>query len=240
MSDQNGPALSRDAVVDRALALADAEGLDAVTIRRLGQDFGVTPMALYWHVRNKDELLEAMGDALFADVDTSFDEGGSWADQLGVLLERLVAALRAHPGSVELAFPRILANEIGLVLTETALRLLREGGFTVRQGADIAAQALRTAVTLVSTEPGANVGEDPEIHEQLMAAKRQAIASLPRDRYPNLVDSEDALFACEDAEVYYDSGIELFMAGVIATAGLAGRSERSRTAKTSTRSSRPA
>jgi AcrR family transcriptional regulator len=49
-----GPALSREAVIDRALDVADREGLAAVSIRRIAQDFDVTPMALYWHVKNKD------------------------------------------------------------------------------------------------------------------------------------------------------------------------------------------
>jgi AcrR family transcriptional regulator len=49
--------LSRAAVVDRALWLADAEGVEALTIRRLAQELGVTPMALYWHFRNKEELI---------------------------------------------------------------------------------------------------------------------------------------------------------------------------------------
>ena len=51
-----------EAIIDRALALADREGLDAVSIRRIAQDLGVTPMALYWHVKNKEELLAAMGE----------------------------------------------------------------------------------------------------------------------------------------------------------------------------------
>src|SRR5215469_5319588 len=49
--------LSRAAVVERALALSDADGLEAVTIRRLATELGVSPMALYWHFRTKDELL---------------------------------------------------------------------------------------------------------------------------------------------------------------------------------------
>ena len=60
--------LSRDAIVECALAVMDVEGPDSVTIRRIAQEFGVTPMALYWHVANKDELLAAMGDALLAGV----------------------------------------------------------------------------------------------------------------------------------------------------------------------------
>ena len=49
--------------------MADLDGLAAVSIRRIAQDFGVTPMALYWHVKNKDELLAAMGDRILSAVD---------------------------------------------------------------------------------------------------------------------------------------------------------------------------
>ena len=73
--DRSGPdqrcrrPLSREAVIDHALAVADLDGLDAVSIRRIAQDFGVTPMALYWHVKNKDELLAAMGDRILSVID---------------------------------------------------------------------------------------------------------------------------------------------------------------------------
>lgn len=50
-------ALSREIVVKRAIAIADAEGLQAVTIRRVAKELGVTPMALYWHFKDKNELL---------------------------------------------------------------------------------------------------------------------------------------------------------------------------------------
>ena len=56
-------------MIDRALDVADREGLPAVSIRRIAQDFDVTPMALYWHVKNKDELLAAMGDRVLDVVD---------------------------------------------------------------------------------------------------------------------------------------------------------------------------
>ena len=51
--------LSRETIVASAVALADAEGLEAVTIRRLAQEHGVTPMAMYWHFSDKDSLLDA-------------------------------------------------------------------------------------------------------------------------------------------------------------------------------------
>ena len=63
--------LSKRAVVDRALKLADADGLDTLTIRKLAQDLGVTPMALYWHFRSKDDLLEGMAEQVWSEIDVT-------------------------------------------------------------------------------------------------------------------------------------------------------------------------
>jgi AcrR family transcriptional regulator len=65
----NRTTLTPRAVVEGALALADAEGLEAVTIRRLAKRLGVTPMALYWHFHSKDELLEGVAASIFEEVD---------------------------------------------------------------------------------------------------------------------------------------------------------------------------
>src|SRR5713226_3132955 len=70
--------LSRSAVVDRALALADSDGVDALTIRRLATELGVTPMALYWHFRSKEELLAGLGDQIWSELDTDVDTAAPW------------------------------------------------------------------------------------------------------------------------------------------------------------------
>ncbi len=89
--------LSRAAIVDRALSIADAEGLDAVTIRRLGQELGVTPMALYWHVKNKEELLDAMGDRLFDDVVIDAAAGTPGRETAAASSRRCSRHCAAHP-----------------------------------------------------------------------------------------------------------------------------------------------
>jgi TetR/AcrR family tetracycline transcriptional repressor len=210
--------LSRDAIVDRAVAIADAEGLDAVSIRRLGQEFGVTPMALYWHVQNKDELLEAMGDRIFAGLDVPRDPSSPWEQRLRELMDGLLAGLRRHPALLPLAFPRVVASPDGLELTEIALQILRDGGFSAREAANIAAHALRTAIGLIADEPGTESGRpDPE-HEQTLARKRAVVAGLPAELYPRLLESAEDLFDCEDQDAYDELGVELFVAGVLALA----------------------
>ena len=205
--------LNRDAVIERALALADVEGIDAVTIRRLGQEFGVTPMALYWHVKNKDELLDAMGDALYSGIRVGSRATGPWYEQLRYVLAELVAGLRSHPGSLSLAYRRILVSEDGLTLTEYTLGLLRDAGFGVRQSAEMATSALQTAIMLVGSEPGAERGvPDDEVSAHL-DAKRAALNLLPIERYPRLREAADDMLHCDDPEAYYRTGIALFVEG---------------------------
>src|ERR1700723_2082588 len=82
--------LSKRAVVDRALKLADADGLDTLTIRKLAQDLGVTPMALYWHFRSKEDLLEGVAERVWDEIDVNVDPAAPWADRLAGILRSLV------------------------------------------------------------------------------------------------------------------------------------------------------
>jgi TetR/AcrR family tetracycline transcriptional repressor len=204
--------LSRAAIVDRALAVADAEGLGAVTIRRIAQEFGVTPMALYWHVSNKDELLAAMGESFFDGLSIPVRE--PWGDDLRAIMEGLVEALRKHPAAAPLAAQRIMSCEAGQELTERAFALLRTAGFSVVQTADIGRTALQTAVMLVTSEAGSELEVAAAEREAHMQAKLAALKGLPADRFPNLLACADSLADCEDEQAYYDFGIDLFVTGV--------------------------
>jgi TetR/AcrR family tetracycline transcriptional repressor len=208
------PELSRAAIIERALALADSESLAAVSIRRLATAFHVTPMALYWHVKNKDELLAAMGDDFYDHIEVADLPDRDWLEAVGLIVDRLIAALRRHPASAPLAVARVLHSERGRVLTEFTLQTLRDAGFSVNQSADIARTALQTAVTLVAGLPGAEVTVRAEERDAALAQKRAEIAMLPADQYPCLRISVDALTQCEDADGYFESGTEFFLAGV--------------------------
>lgn len=208
------PSLSRDAVVDRGLAIADAEGLSAVSIRRIAQDFSVTPMALYWHVKNKDELLAAMGDRILEVIEIPDPETTVGADGLRRLLSVLIDGLRQHPGCTALAQVRILQCDTGRQLAELALKILRDFGFSVQQSSNLARAALQTALVLVADRPGAETAVPEEDRDAVMAVKRAALNNLPIDRFPNLVECAESLTNCPDESEYYAEGIELYLAGV--------------------------
>lgn len=213
-SGTDAPALSRDAVIDHALALADVEGPAAVSIRRIAQDFGVTPMALYWHVKNKDELLAAMGDRILENVHLPDTDPDAGLAELHGVLAALVAALDQHPACSGLAQQRVLVSNQGRILAEGSLDILRRSGFDVRQSANLSRAALQSAIMLVSGRPGAETTTPQDERAAVLAHKRAALTGLPSDRFPHLVECADALTDCDDEAAYYGAGIDLFMAGV--------------------------
>jgi TetR/AcrR family tetracycline transcriptional repressor len=206
--------LSRSAIVEHALAIADREGLEAVTIRCVAQDFDVTPMALYWHVENKDELLAAMGDSFFDGIFGRFVPTGRWDDQLRAIVYALIEALRQHPSAVQLAMPRVLLCDDGRALAEYTLELLRGVGFTVPKAADSARTALQTAIRLVADHPGLETQVAASERAAVLAGKRAMLAGLPPERYPRLVEAADALTDCDDVDAYFNFGVEMFITGV--------------------------
>ena len=211
--------LSKAAVVERALALADELGLEALTIRRLAQELGVTPMALYWHFRSKEELLAGLGDRVWAEIDVDIDAAADWPAQLRGLLESLVAMLRAHPSASQLLLAgEKMHGEASIMATETALAVLRRGGFSPEQASEIARNAMWTGLTLVMSEPGFDPAGTPEERTEVMRQSRIRLAMLPPDRFPRVVEAAGPLTACDDPDFHYQFGIDMFIAGVVTVA----------------------
>jgi AcrR family transcriptional regulator len=209
--------LSKDAVVGKALALGDAEGLEALTVRRLAQELGVTPMALYWHFRNKEELLAALAERIWSEIDTDIDAAAGWPDQLRGLLESLVRVLRAHPCASQLLVAGEKQSESALKATEVTLGVLRSGGFDPVQAGEIAGSALWTGLMLVMSEPGFDPGLTEAERAEKIRRARVHLAVLPPERYPCLVDGAAAMTAY-DPDFHYRFGVDLFIAGVEAMA----------------------
>jgi TetR/AcrR family transcriptional regulator, tetracycline repressor protein len=218
-SPQASPKLSKAAVVQRALALADELGLEALTIRRLAQELGVTPMALYWHFRSKEALLAGLGDQVWAEIDINVDPAADWPAQLRGVLESLVAVLRGHPSASQLLLgAQKLHGEASIMVTEMTLAVLQRGGFTPEQASEIARSALWTGLTLVMSEPGFDPAGTVEERSELMRQRRIRLAMLPPSRFPCVVEAAGPLTTCDDLEFHYQFGIDVFIAGVVAVA----------------------
>ncbi len=217
--DGGRPRLSKRAVTDRALKLADADGLDTLTIRKLAQDLGVTPMALYWHFRSKEDLLEGVAERVWGEIDVNVDPSAPWPDQLAGLLTSLVNVLRAHPSAPRLVLEHEKRNEAALRATEVTLGVLRGAGFDPRYASEIARSTLWTGITLVMSEPGYHPELSDADHAEQLRRARIELAMLPAARYPRLIECAAPMTACDDPEFHYRLGIELFIDGVRAAAG---------------------
>ena len=217
-ADPQRPRLSKTTVVGQAIALADAEGLDALTIRRLAQELGVTPMALYWHFRNKDELLNGLSDQFWSEIDTDVDDAAPWPEQLRTLLGSLVQVLREHPSASQLLASGEKQSPAALEAIEVTLEVLRRGGFDPRRASAIARNGLWTGLMLAMSEPGygPSLGEGERAEQQ--RRNRIRLAMLPPDRYPCLVEAAEPMTDCDDPDFHYRFGIDLFIRGVQAMA----------------------
>ncbi len=114
--------LSREIIASKALELTDSEGLDGLSMRKLGAELGVEAMSLYHYVSSKDDLLDALVELLCAEVelpcqasstDASWD---AWKDEVRSALMSLYTMLRRHPAAVELMTHRPINGPHGLEL----------------------------------------------------------------------------------------------------------------------------
>jgi AcrR family transcriptional regulator len=210
--------------VTAAFAIADSEGMEALTIRRLAKELGVTPMALYWHFADKQTLLDALADQLWADaysaIASSPDLAG-WSE-LRHILDSLIASFRRHPGLAPLAPFRATACDAGLEVTERTLALLEELGFTVQKAADLARFALCAAIMLVGNRPGADAPEGVDLEDH-MRRKRADFAALPPQRYPHIAEALDFLMVSDSSDLYFCGGVDLIIDGMKAQSAAALR-----------------
>jgi TetR/AcrR family transcriptional regulator, tetracycline repressor protein len=209
--------LTKAAVADQALRLADAAGLDALTLRKLAQELGVTPTALYWHFQSKDELLSGLADRVWTEVDTDVEDTAPWPTQLRGLLESLLRVLRAHPAAADLLLHSKKQGQSCLRVAEVTLEILRRAGFDPRYASETARSALWAGLMLVASEPGKG---SPSAEGRAESQRRQQIvfATLPVSRYPRLVECAVPMAACDDPDFHYELGVSAFIAGVEATA----------------------
>ncbi|MEV6283297.1 TetR/AcrR family transcriptional regulator C-terminal domain-containing protein [Kribbella sp. NPDC051770] len=201
-------------VVDSALELADTEGLDAVTLRRLAQLHEVTPMALYRHFSDKLDLLNALGDRLLADIELPEPSERPWEERLRQMLTAFVAALRPHPRVAGLTLTRILIAEPGLEMAERTMEILVDGGFDPDYAAEVGRQSICSLITLVTTEPGAGEDPEPSAREQALRLKRATLSALDPKRYPLITGTADTLVCPASTDDYYSLGIDLVVAGI--------------------------
>jgi AcrR family transcriptional regulator len=142
--------LTREAVLEAAIELADAGGPDALSLRRLARELGVTPMALYRHVRDKDDLLDGIADRLYTELELP-RAGEDWWEGLARLARSTRKLVLARPWSVPL-FARPLTGPHALALDAALREVLERAGFSRGEARELHDQLSNMVFALIAPE----------------------------------------------------------------------------------------
>lgn len=205
--------LSRTRVLQAALRVVDDEGLDALTMRRLGEELRADPMSVYRHVDGKDALLDGLADTMWAEVPRP--PGQEWPDDLRTLARSVRGVIHRHHGAAPLVIRRFL-NRSALEVSHAYLDVLRRAGFRDSRAAEVLRSIVSFSVGYGLQEvsivaiPGAP-GQGEGAGREFLVALGQ---SLPAGTPPHLVETAIALCADCDPEACFEFGLELIVQGV--------------------------
>jgi AcrR family transcriptional regulator len=187
-------------VVQAGLRLVDRDGVEALTMRRLGRELGVEAMSLYGYVDNKQDLLEGVLARVHAELPTP-DPPGPWPQRLRTIARRFRTVLLRHPNIVGLVAARPVTSQAGVHMVESALAALRDAGLDLVQ----ANQAVNVVVGFTVGHVADQVGDGTPV------GTVGSVDGLDRERFPNVAERA-ALDADHDAE--FELGLDVIVAGI--------------------------
>jgi AcrR family transcriptional regulator len=205
--------------VEAALRLVDEEGLEAMSMRRLAQELGTSPSALYWHVRNKDELLQFVLDRVAGEIQLPEADPDNWQEQLKDVGREMRRVLTSHRDIARVTFGTIPVGPNALRVVEWVNGLLRTAGLPDRivalvgdlAGLYVGAHAWEESLGLMSP-----TGEDLP-PEQVLAMLGEFWAGLPQDRFPHTLALLPYLFEGGPDE-RFEFGLDVIVRGLASLA----------------------
>ena len=206
--------LSRGIVLAAALKLVDAEGLEALTMRRLGQELGRDPMSLYRYAENRAALLDGVAELVLEQLSITAEEP-DWKAQLRILAHDLRRLALEHPNVVPLLVTRPLSTPLGmrplgtLRPLEQILSLLVEAGFEPGDALHVYRAYYGFLYGHILNELQEYV-VDPEENEVLL---RLGLHRLPAKEFPRLRALAPAL-AEYDGGTELDQGLTILLSGL--------------------------
>lgn len=211
--------LSRDRVLRAAVVLADSAGLEALTMRRLGQHLGVEAMSLYKHVANKEDLIDGMVDLVFAEIDLP-SAGIDWREAMRRRAMSARAALVAHPWATPLMQSRTAPGPATLQHHDTVIGTLRHAGFSVELTAH-AFSALDAYIYGFALQQRSLPFDTPE---EAQAVGHQMFGRMPPGAYPHLTELtvEHILRPGYDYGQEFEYGLDLVLDGLDRALGATG------------------
>ncbi|GAA3443971.1 TetR/AcrR family transcriptional regulator [Planomonospora venezuelensis] len=216
---REAPPLSRDRIVEEAVAILDEEGAGGLTMRRLAERLGTGSTTLYWHVRTKDDVLDLALDAIFAEVPIPRGESRGWRADVTALINEWRATLLRHPWSAALLGRPMLGPNV-LARSEFLYAALLGAGIT---GPHLTAAAYGLSNYVIgSALMQATWPADTEQAVRRAAGER---LRADRERYPVLAE-HGPLVADDDRDGGFALGLAWLLDGIEAGAGSGGGPRR--------------
>ncbi|GIH80679.1 transcriptional regulator [Planobispora longispora] len=212
------PGLSRDQIVRAAMEILDAEGVDALSMRRLGAKLGSGATSLYWHIAHKDELMELVMDEVYGEVPLPDPAVTSWEDMVSIFAYGLRTTLSEHPWVISLIGSRPSLGPRAMNLSSRMQQVFERAGFT----GPLLDYTLSTVLAFVLGWTGPEIAwraareRSGLTGEELDAAMKETVHRAARD-YPELVKRYDEHQA-QDPEVIqalaFDFGLTCLLDGL--------------------------
>lgn len=207
--------LTRDAILDAALRVLDREGLDGLSMRRVAEELGTGAASLYWHVRNKDELLQLLSERLAEEIALPEPDPSRWQEQLKQVGRQMRAAMHRHRDAARITLGRLPSGPTIVRVTEWLFALMAPIGVpdrVITYAGDMASLYVGAYAFEESLGLASPTGEDLP-PEQIVAMLRDYIRSLPADRFPYIQRALPHLFA-GDADERFEFGLDLLIRGI--------------------------
>jgi AcrR family transcriptional regulator len=203
--------MSRDRVLEAAIALADAGGIESLTMRRLAQELGVEAMTLYYYVANKEEILNGIADLIVSEIELP-SAGGDWKAELRRTAISAHRVLLRHPWAANLVLSASGFSEARMQYMNALLGCLREAGFSAEM-TDLAYHALESHIMgFTLWVVGMNLGTD----EDVAALATDFLREFPRERLPHLAEHIEQHMKprSPDDEGAFAFGLDLLLDGL--------------------------
>jgi AcrR family transcriptional regulator len=213
------PSLTKETIVDAAMKVLDADGLDAVTMRRVAQELDTGAASLYAHVADKEELITLLMERVIGEVPVPEPDGQSdWQEYAKQFGRAVRATMAAHNDIARAAFARIPLGPNALRSMETMVGVLRSSGLP-DQVVAFASDLLPMYVTAIAYEE--SLYSQQGVTDEEMAAyvnqMRDYFAALPAEEFPNL-QALAAPLTTGTGEERFEFGLEVLVRGLAAMA----------------------
>jgi AcrR family transcriptional regulator len=203
--------LSRQRVLHAAIAHADAGGLEALTMRTLAETLEVAPMAPYRHVADKDDLIDAMVDAVFAEIGVP-SGGGDWKTAMRWRALSVRDALSRHRWAIGLMESRRRPGPANLRHHDAVIGRLRAAGFSI----EMAAHAYSLLDSYIYGFALTKMNLPFDTTAELAEVARDMLQPFPVNEYPNLVEfiTEHAMKPGYDHGDEFEYGLDIVLDGL--------------------------